>query len=1042
MTKPFARMTILARTLFCARAGAALAAALLLALASFAASPARALDFASFTLDKNTYRIPGSAPEAADPAKKIFASKLKLQGSFTLGVGNDGLDLTTESIRISLGDVVEEIAPGAIAVRGKKAFYKYRGLNGLRQVKLVEKAPGQWDFTIKGTRLLLDQPARVTIQIGDDVGQYDVLTAASVTPAVSVTGEIVGGDPLAGLSRVGVTTACASGTCTGSSSEGFFRLDALAGAQTVYIDGSAQGYARLSRQVTLKPGANDLGLIVLPAISAGGAQSLGAGVQGSAVTAVSSTLSSGGTASVTVPAGATVTFPSSLASPQMLSISEVPLDQISTPFPPAAAGPIVLSVEPAGATSSPCADLLLPNVLGAGDGSMVTLYGYDGAGGFVPIGSGVVQNGATEIFGAGVLCTFGAVFPACAPGVTDVVGRITRHGVHLPNIPVQARGAQTRTIDPPADLDADGTPDNFKIASLTFGCASSTPQIKATGRLHRAGTLIESSLPATAAVDGGTTRVGEAGIGYAACSMPPVGELQPMFYYPRDVGVDAAGNVHVIDLHGRVTKLDSAGNVLLTWDGGKFEKAYGLYGLAVDAAGNVYVAAPHSDRILKFDANGNLLLKISGGELDEPTSVAVAPSGEIYVGARFAVSKFSAAGQLLARWTTIGSYSFYGPGGLAIDAAGNVYAVDSSSEMSRLVKFDSNGGLLAEWMLSGALNAVTVDNAGYVYVAVYQGGVDRIRKFDPLGNLVGDWGAVPVATTETAGLAVGPTGNLYVVDSSHGRVVVFDSSDGTQVDEWGTWNGQVSGGPAVDGLGNLYIFYEGASTIIKYDSNLQFQRKWFAPGSYSLAGAPDGGVYAASYDNASIRKYDVDGNLLTEWGTPGWGYGQLGTGVNSMAVDSDGNLHVVDNGFSRVQKFDPLGNFLLVYGEEDQRASIASGAPGRMLVWQVVPPGLDVFDNSGNFLYSPVLTPGGSWWPDFTLAPDGSIFQHHAYAAHSPDDKNRIERLSPSGLLQRVWEPPKCTGVSFDFYPLRMTTDGRGNLIVNGNRCIFKFRCP
>ena len=137
---------------------------------------------------------------------------------------------------------------------------------------------------------------------------------------------------------------------------------------------------------------------------------------------------------------------------------------------------------------------------------------------------------------------------------------------------------------------------------------------------------------------------------------------------PYDVAVDAAGNVYVADLawiteYGRVQKFSSSGSFIAKWDSqgsgdGQFNSPYGI---AVDAAGNVYVADADNNRI----------------------------------------QKLSSEGVFIAKWgSSTGDGQFYSPIGVAVDASGNVYVVDTGN--NRIQKFSSSGVFITKWGSEGS----------------------------------------------------------------------------------------------------------------------------------------------------------------------------------------------------------------------------------------------------------------------------------------------------------------------------------------------------
>ena len=99
---------------------------------------------------------------------------------------------------------------------------------------------------------------------------------------------------------------------------------------------------------------------------------------------------------------------------------------------------------------------------------------------------------------------------------------------------------------------------------------------------------------------------------------------------PRNVFVDRNGTVYISDYgNNRVRKIDGAGvittvagngTVLFTGDGGPGPNAgvSGPMGLAVDAAGNLYIADNGHDRIRKVDAAGTITTAVGNGAFVDP----------------------------------------------------------------------------------------------------------------------------------------------------------------------------------------------------------------------------------------------------------------------------------------------------------------------------------------------------------------------------------------------------------------------------------------
>ena len=174
------------------------------------------------------------------------------------------------------------------------------------------------------------------------------------------------------------------------------------------------------------------------------------------------------------------------------------------------------------------------------------------------------------------------------------------------------------------------------------------------------------------------------------------------------IGVDDA--IYTAEFHNqRVQKFSREG---------AFRSSFSIQphagGLAVDEAGNVYVAHWNSNKLAAYSPTGTLLREwgtrgTADGEFQLPGSVSYGPDGLLYVPdqGNSRVQKFTTEGKFVAAWGTHGSEPgqfgggqpvggrFAGPQFVAFDRAGNVYTTDAA--LDRVQKFTPDGKLLECW---------------------------------------------------------------------------------------------------------------------------------------------------------------------------------------------------------------------------------------------------------------------------------------------------------------------------------------------------------
>ena len=296
------------------------------------------------------------------------------------------------------------------------------------------------------------------------------------------------------------------------------------------------------------------------------------------------------------------------------------------------------------------------------------------------------------------------------------------------------------------------------------------------------------------------------------------------FNQPTGVAVDAAGNVYVADYSAHtIRKITSSGEVTTfagdrttpgTSDGtGTAAKFNFPRGVAVDAAGNVYVADHQSHTIRKITSAGVVTTIAGTAQLTGstnatgaaarflyPSGVAVDTSGNIFVAdyGNHTIRKITSAGVVTTIAGTAGSSGttdgtgsaarFYRPHGIKVDSAGNIYVAEYSNHTIR--KITTAGVVTTVAGTAGTLvgstqtgygsadgtdtnarfnspSGVTVDSSGNIFVADY--GNHTIRSSIQTAATI-TFGAIPATVPGLGPFNVNPTSN------SGGPIVLTSSN--------------------------------------------------------------------------------------------------------------------------------------------------------------------------------------------------------------------------------------------------------------------------
>jgi sugar lactone lactonase YvrE len=225
----------------------------------------------------------------------------------------------------------------------------------------------------------------------------------------------------------------------------------------------------------------------------------------------------------------------------------------------------------------------------------------------------------------------------------------------------------------------------------------------------------------------------------------------------NQIALDSENNVYLVN-GATVDEWNSATEQLTTLVSG----LAGAVGVAVDTAGNVYIAEAYNNSIQEWSPVTKLLKTLVSTGLNSPEAVAVDLAGNVYIAdyGNNAIKEWSVATGVVTALPFSGLTS---PFTVAVDILGNVYTVDGET------------GTLEEW--SPVSDTVTTIGAEYLRIAVDgQGNVYAPYYSDDFTSTLGlvRWSpATQQIETVYEGdviypgaLAVDSSGNIYVTDQN------------------------------------------------------------------------------------------------------------------------------------------------------------------------------------------------------------------------------------------------------------------------------------
>ena len=570
---------------------------------------------------------------------------------------------------------------------------------------------------------------------------------------------------------------------------------------------------------------------------------------------------------------------------------------------------------------------------------------------------------------------------------------------------------------------------------------------------------------------------------------------------------------------GVITTVVGTGVAGFSGDGGPAASAQlnAPYALAVDSSGNLFISDSGNSRIREVSSGviatvaGNGTTGFAGdngpaigAQLSAPRGLALDIAGNLYIAdsGNNRIREVSAGVIVTIAGTGVAGFGGDGgaalgaqlnlPCGIAFDSSGKLYIADYYNNRIRQISagtiatvagkgtpgFSGDNGAATSAQLNNPY-ALGADPAGNLYIADY--GNDRIRKVaagvittaagSGASGFSGDGGtAVGAQLDYPRGVAVDSSGNVYAADTANSRVrkiaggviatVAGNGTAGFAGDGGQAASAQLNqpGAVLVDASGNLYISDSGNNRIRKVsaagvistfagngtagfggDSGKATAAQLNQPAGMAFDSAGD--LYIADLGNSRIRKISAAGTITTVAGNgiPGFtGDGGFAATAeldqpSAVAVDSTGILYIADTGNNRIRKVagttisTVAGTGVAGFSGDGAAATSAQlFAPAGVLV--TAGGSVYVADTSNNCIRKitggtiSTIAGGGPSFGDNGPAisaelggPRGMAFDSSGdlYVADTQDDRIRLLTPVPLGITAPLALPAGTVGVAY-----------------------------